>query len=61
MSAACSFLLICPFKGSMLLNKGRQAVLKDGELCLPISSRLITTRIEGYLCHRHAGNYLFSV
>ena len=28
-SAAFSFLLICPFKGAALLNKGRWTALKD--------------------------------
>lgn len=30
-------------------------------LCLPLSLRLITTRIEGYQCHHQAGNYLLTV
>lgn len=34
MSAACSFFLICPFKRTVLLNKGRHTALKDRDTAL---------------------------
>lgn len=34
MSASASLFLICPFKGTVLLNKGRQTALKDRDMAL---------------------------